>query len=338
MSSLDIGIDLGTCNMIIGTTKDGIIKKEPSVVAINKSTRKVIGVGEKAYSMIGREHSNMQLINPLEDGVISNYEMTHLLVKTLVQHTGRHIFLRPRVVTCISCNTTTVEAKSLIETIVANGAREVFLIYEPVASALGMNIDITKPMGNLLVDIGGGTCDVAVISMGGVVCQNSSTAAGNAFDESIKKHIRNQHNLLIGQHTAEKIKKQIANVWKDSPVTSMEIKGHSYISGLPQAVEISSESIYPAILEVANEILLCIKGALEHTPPELISDISENGLYLTGGGSLIKGLDDFLKDKIKIPVLRSECSTDSSINGVLKAYDYVNSDSQLFFDPYKNSY
>lgn len=303
----DIGIDLGTSSILIYTRGKGIVLKEPSVVAYDKGTDRIKAIGEEARQMIGRTPGNIMAIRPLRQGVISDYMITEKMLKYFIQKAmGKRAFLKPRISICVPSGVTAVEKKAVEEATYQSGAREVYLIDEPIAAAIGAGIDITKPFGNLIVDIGGGTTDIAVISLGGIVVSSSIKVAGNDMDEAIIRHLRKQHNLFIGEQTAEAIKIQIGTVCRRPQIVSMQVRGRNVITGLPKTVTVTSEEIREALEEVSSKIVEAVHVVLEKTPPELAADIVERGIVLTGGGALLDGFEEILMDRTGINAMTAE--------------------------------
>lgn len=300
MGSVDIGIDLGTANIIITSSKKGLVLNEPSVVAYNKKTETVVAVGNEAFEMLGRTPEYIVAIRPLRDGVISDHEMTQAMIKEFIlKVTGRQL-IKPRIVLCIPSFITDVESRAVVEAALNAGARKVYLIQEPVAAMIGAGVDITKPDGNMVVDIGGGTCDVAVISLGGIVRSNSIKVAGNKIDQAIIKHITNKYKILLGEKTAENVKMELANVFNPTGEKKQVVKGRNLLKGLPEKIELSDIDIYEAIIECVDSIIDAIKQVLEQTPPELVGDIYSNGILLTGGGALLGGLPELIEKRINV--------------------------------------
>ena len=289
--SQDIAIDLGTASILVYTKEKGVVLNEPSVVALKTNTGKLIEVGEKARDMIGRNPDDISVIRPMRKGVISDFNSTMIMIKYILNKTCRWSFFKPRVVVCIPSVITEVEKKAVVDAMIGSGARSAYLIEEPIAAAIGAGIDISKPAGNLVIDIGGGTTDIAVISLGSMVVHTSLKIAGDEFDQDIIKYVRKNHNMIIGERMAEIIKKEIGCVYPQAEQSYMTVKGRSMVSGLPMEVMLSSEEMLSALKETADAISAGVKEVLERTPPELIGDISLSGAVLTGGGSLIKGLD-----------------------------------------------
>jgi rod shape-determining protein MreB len=304
MLSKDIGIDLGTANVSIHVKGKGVVLDEPSVVAIESETRKVLAVGEEARRMVGRTPGNIVAIRPLKDGVIADFEVTDMMLKAFIQRVGgRSWYSRPRILICAPTNITSVEQKAIREAAERSGAKEVFLEEEPKAAAIGAGMDIFQPSGNMVVDIGGGTTDVAVLSMGDVVTASSLKVAGDKFDAAIMKYIKNKYKLLIGERTSEDVKIKIGTVHSGGRREEMDIRGRDMVSGLPLTVTIRSEEVREALWEPVSAIVAAAKSVLERTPPELSADIIDRGVILTGGGALLDGLDALLADELKVPVL-----------------------------------
>ena len=286
--SADLGIDLGTATVLVYVKGKGVILKEPSVVAINKVNNKILAVGEEARKMIGRTPGNIIAVRPLKDGVISDYDITEKMLKEFIKKAcGGKKIIAPKVMVCIPSQATEVEKRAVIDATKNSGAKEVHLIEEPLSAAIGAGIDITKPDGNMIVDIGGGTTDIAVISLGGVVIRKSIKSAGDRFDEAIVKYVRLKHRIMIGEKTAEDLKINIGCAYKDARDCSYVMKGRNLVTGLPDQVEITSEEIREALEEPVGLIVDGVKSILEKTPPELAADIIEKGIIMTGGGSLL---------------------------------------------------
>ncbi len=291
----DIGIDLGTASVLVYVKGKGIVLNEPSVVAMDKNTGKLLKVGEEARQMLGRTPGNIVAIRPLREGVISDYDMTERMLKEFMKKVTSFSLFKPRLLICIPSGITEVEERAVVDAGIQAGARRAYLIEEPVAAAIGAGIDITKPDGHMVVDIGGGTADVAVISLGGVVESASIKVAGDKFDEAVVKYIRRKHNVLIGDRTAEELKMNIGCVFPRPEEVSMEIKGRCLMTGLPRVFNVTSSEMIEAFEETSSSILEAIHGVLERTPPELVADISTNGIVMTGGGSLLWGFDKLVQ-------------------------------------------
>ncbi|MCQ2543239.1 MAG: rod shape-determining protein [Lachnospiraceae bacterium] len=302
MQNADLGIDLGTASVLVYVKNKGVVLKEPSVVAFDKDTNKIRAIGEEARLMIGRTPGTIQAIRPLRHGVISNYTVTEKMMKYFIQKaTGRRLFSRkPRVAVCVPSGVTEVERKAVLDATYQAGARDVSIIEEPIAAAIGAGIDISKPCGNMIVDIGGGTTDIAVISLGGTVVSDSIKIAGDDFDEAIARYIKKKHNLSIGERTAEDIKIKIGTAYRRMQEDEMEIKGLNILSGLPTTITVTSTEMEEALKETTTQIVDAIKSVLEKTPPELSADIAERGIVLTGGGSMLRGLEDLIEIKTGI--------------------------------------
>jgi rod shape-determining protein MreB len=305
---MDIGIDLGTASVLVYIRGKGIVLREPSVVAMDRDRGKMLAVGEEARRMIGRTPGNIVAIRPLREGVIADYTTTEIMLKYFLSKVIPRRLFRPRVMICVPAVITTVEKRAVIEAASAAGARQTFLIEEPVAAAIGAGIDISKPFGSMVVDIGGGTTDIAVLSLGGIVCGESIRVAGDKFDEAIVRYVKKEFNLMIGERTAEEVKINIATVFPETgnENDSIEVRGRSLVSGLPQNVRITAAQTCEALQEPVEQIINAIFGILEKTPPELASDISERGIVMTGGGSCLRGLAKLISHRTGIPVTVAE--------------------------------
>ncbi len=304
----DIGIDLGTASVLVYVKGKGVVLKEPSVVAFDRDTNKIKAIGEEARLMLGRTPGNIIAVRPLRQGVISDYTVTEKMLNYFISRTvGKSLFGRkPRISVCVPSGATEVEKKAVEDATYQAGAREVSIIEEPVAAAIGAGIDISKPCGNMIVDIGGGTSDIAVISLGGVVVSNSIKIAGDDFDEAIVRFMRKKHNLLIGERTAEEIKINVGTVFKRPENLTMDVRGRNLVTGLPKTVTVTSEETEEALREPAYQIVDAVHNVLERTPPELAADISDRGIVLTGGGSLIQGLEELIEEKTGINTMTAE--------------------------------
>ena len=290
--SKDIGIDLGTATVLVYVKGKGIVIREPSVVAIDKTTNRILKYGREAQVMLGRTPGNITAIRPLRDGVISQYDITQQMIQHFIKKAcGGFSIIKPRVVICVPSGVTEVEERAVVDAATQAGARRTYLIEEPVAAAIGAGIDISGPVGHMVVDIGGGTTDIAVLSLGGVVVSESIKVAGDKFDEAIIRYVKRKHNVLIGERTAEEIKIRIGSVWpKDAPRT-LNVKGRCLVQGLPRMISISSHEIPDALEEPITQVVDAVCSVIERTPPELIGDILNNGIIMTGGGCLLNGLD-----------------------------------------------
>ena len=305
--SIDLGIDLGTASILVYVKGKGVVLKEPSVVAFDRDTNMIKAIGEEARLMLGRTPGNIVAVRPLRQGVISDYIVTEKMIKYFVQKAlGKRTFKKPNISICVPSGVTEVEKKAVEEAAFAAGAREVHLIEEPVAAAIGAGIDISKPCGNMIVDIGGGTSDIAVISLGGTVVNTSLKVAGDDFDEAIVRYMRKKHNLLIGERTAEEIKINIGTCYKRPENISMDIRGRNLVTGLPKTVTVSSDETEEALREVTSQIVDAVHSVLERTPPELAADIADRGIVLTGGGALLHGLEDLIEENTGITTMTAE--------------------------------
>ncbi len=305
--SADIGIDLGTASVLVYVKGKGVVLKEPSVVAFDRDTNAVKAIGEEARLMIGRTPGNIVAVRPLRQGVISDYTVTEQMIKYFVQKSmGRRTLKKPRISICVPSGVTEVEKNAVEQATYAAGAREVHLIEEPVAAAIGAGIDISKPCGNMIVDIGGGTSDIAVISLGGTVVNTSLKIAGDDFDEAIVRFMRKKHNLLIGERTAEDIKIRIGTTYAQGEIASMEVRGRNLVSGLPKIVTVTSVETEEALREVTGQIVEAVISVLEQTPPELSADILERGIVLTGGGAMLRGLEEIIEARTGINTMTAE--------------------------------
>ena len=321
----DIGIDLGTATVIAYVKGKGIVLREPSVVAVDSNTNDVLAVGREARRMLGRTPGNIVATRPLREGVISNYTVTERMLKYFISRVwGRFVFA-PRIMICIPSQVTEVEKKAVIDAATQAGARKVYLIEEPIAAAIGAGIDISKPCGNMVVDIGGGTTDIAVISLGGSVVSTSLKVAGDKFDEYIVKYIKKKHNIMIGERTAEDLKINIGCVYPKIQDTEMDIRGRDLIDGLPKTVTVYSSEMLEALIEPALMIVDAVHSVLERTPPELAADISDKGIYMTGGGCLVDGLDKLLQEKTGINVMIAQDAISCVALGTGKALDTLDS-------------
>lgn len=307
MLAKDIGIDLGTANVLIYIKGKGIVLNEPSIVVIDTETKRVIAVGKEAKEMLGRTPGKVKAIKPMKDGVIADFELTEIMLNEFIRKAkARRSITRPRILICCPTNITPVEKNAIKEAAERTGARKVYIEEEPKVAAIGAGMDITKPTASMVLDIGGGTTDIAVLSLNGIVSSSSIRVAGNALDQDIIRYIKDKYKLLIGEKTAEDIKIDFANVYKPSKKEKLEIKGRDLITGLPKALEITQDETKVALEESIFRIIKAIKNVLEQTPPELSADIVEKGIILTGGGSLLTGLVDLLEEELTIPILIAE--------------------------------
>ena len=304
----DIGIDLGTASVLVYVKGKGVVLKEPSVVAYDKDTDKIKAIGEEARLMLGRTPGNIIAVRPLRQGVISSYTITEKMLKYFIQKAvGKSFFgRRPRISVCVPSGATEVEKKAVEDATLQAGAKDVYVIEEPVAAAIGAGIDISRPCGNMIVDIGGGTADIAVISLSGIVVSASIKTAGDDFDDAIVRFMRKRHNLLIGERIAEEIKIKIGTCYKRPENITMDVKGRNLVTGLPKVVTVSSDETEEALREVTAQIVDAIHSVLERTPPELAADIADRGIVLTGGGSLLHGLEELIEENTGITTMTAE--------------------------------
>lgn len=323
MFGQDIGIDLGTASVLVYIKGKGIVAKEPSVVAVDKNTNKLHAVGEEAQRMLGRTPGNIVAIRPLRDGVISDYNTTERMIKYFLNKVTKRSIFKPRVIICVPSGVTEVEERAVIDAGLQAGASKVHLIEEPLAAAIGVGIDISQPYGSMIVDMGGGTSDVAVISLGGIVTSKSIKVAGDKFNEAIVRYIRKKYNVLIGERTAEDLKINIGCVYKRDENLTMDVRGRSLVSGLPKTITVSSLEVLDALTETSVEIIEAIKSVLEKTPPELIGDISARGIILTGGGALVYGMDKLIEYETGIRTIVADDAESCVALGTGKALDNI---------------
>ena len=324
MLAKDIGIDLGTANVLIYIKGEGIVLNEPSIVALETETRKVLAVGSEANEMLGRTPGKIKAIKPLKDGVIADFEVTEIMLDAFINKVkGHSLFSRPRILICCPTNITPIERNAIREAAERMGARRVFIEEEPKVAAIGAGLDISKPSASMVIDIGGGTSDIAVLSLGDIVSSASIKIAGNQFDQDIIKYIREKYKLLIGEKTAEDIKINFANVYKPSKQFKREVRGRNLITGLPDTIELTEEETYLALKESLDKIIRTTINVLEDSNPELSADIVEKGVVLTGGGSLLNGLLELFEEKLKIPVLIAESPLTCVVEGTGKLLENV---------------
>ena len=322
MFSTDIGIDLGTASVLVYIKGKGVVLKEPSVVAFDRESNKIKAIGEEARLMLGRTPGNIVAVRPLRQGVISNYTVTEKMLKYFIQKAvGKKRFKIISV--CVPSGVTEVERKAVEDATYQAGAREVAIIEEPIAAAIGAGIDISKPQGNMIVDIGGGTTDIAVISFGGTVVSASIKTAGDEFDEAIVRYMRQKHNLLIGERTAEDIKIKIGSVYRRPESVSMDVRGRNLVTGLPKTISVTSEETEEALAGATGQIVDAIHGVLEKTPPELAADIADRGIILTGGGSLLNGLEDLIEEKTGITTMTADDPLTAVAIGTGKYVEFI---------------
>ena len=323
MFGQDIGIDLGTASVLVYIKGKGVVTKEPSVVAVDKNTNKLPAVGEEAQRMLGRTPGNIVAIRPLRDGVISDYNTTERMIKYFLNKVTKRSIFKPRVIICVPSGVTEVEERAVIDAGIQAGASKVHLIEEPLAAAIGVGIDIAQPYGSMIVDMGGGTTDVAVISLGGIVTSQSIKVAGDKFDDAIVRYIRKKYNVLIGERTAEELKIRVGCVFKRDEEVSMEIRGRSLVSGLPKTITVYSAEILEALQEPSAAIVDAVRAVLEKTPPELIGDISARGIVLTGGGALVYGMDKLIQRETGIRTVVADDAESCVAIGTGKALDNI---------------
>ena len=317
----DIGIDLGTATVIAYAKGKGIVLREPSVVAVDNNTGEVLAVGKEARRMLGRTPGNIVATRPLRDGVISNYTVTEKMLKYFINRVCGNFIFAPRIMICIPSQVTEVEKKAVIDAASQAGARKVYLIEEPIAAAIGAGIDISKPCGNMVIDIGGGTADIAVISLGGSVVSTSIKVAGDKFDEAIVRYIKKKYNTIIGERTAEDLKINIGCVYPKIQDMEMDIRGRDLATGLPKTITVRSSEMLEALIEPAMQVVDAVHSVLEKTPPELAADISDRGVYMTGGGCLIDGLDKLLQEQLGLNVMIAQDAVSCVALGTGKALD-----------------
>ena len=321
----EVGIDLGTANVLVYIKGKGVVLDEPSVVAINRDTNEIVAVGEEARQMLGRTPSNIVAVRPLRDGVISDYDVTERMLKYFIRRTcGSGRFFKPRIMVCVPSGVTEVEKRAVREAATQAGGKAVYLMEEPVAAAIGAGLDITKPNGVMIMDIGGGTTDVAVIALGGIVTSNSVKIAGDKFDESIVKYMRKEHKLYIGERTAEEMKMTIGTAYPREQIVVQECRGRDLVTGLPKSIEITSKQMMEALEEPLQVICETVHGVLERTPPELAADIGNGGITLTGGGALLHGIDKRIAERTGIPVIIAEDPKSCVAIGTGKALNSLN--------------
>ena len=316
----DIGIDLGTANTLVYVKGKGVVVNEPSVVAVNQSTGEVLSVGNDAKSMIGRTPGTIEAVRPMQDGVIADFDVTQAMIKKFIRKAigPAGMFVRPLVVICIPSGVTEVEKRAVDEAGMQAGAKEVYMIYEPMSAAIGAGLPVAEPTGSMIVDIGGGTSEVAVLSLGGIVISNSLRVAGDTFDNAISQYIKREFNLQIGDRTAEEVKIKIGSAYPYDGEGTMEIKGRDLVSGLPRLVEVRADQIREALAEPVYSIIDCIKMTVEKTPPELAADIMDRGIMLAGGGALLRGLDKIIELETQIKVNVAENPLNGVIDGIGK--------------------
>ncbi|MCK8825599.1 rod shape-determining protein [Fuchsiella alkaliacetigena] len=333
--SRDMGIDLGTANTLVYVRGKGVIITEPSVVAIRKDTQEVLRVGKEAKDMIGRTPGNIIAIRPMKDGVIANFEITEKMLRHFITKAHkRKRLVRPRIIVCVPSGVTEVEKRAVIDAALHAGAREAYLIEEPMAAAIGAELPVHEATGNMVVDIGGGTTEVAVISLGGIVTKQSIRVGGDEMDSSIVQYIKDNYNLMVGERTAESVKMEIGSAYITEPESeSVEIRGRDLVNGLPKTIKITSEEVQEALKEPVNDIVKAVKDTLESTPPELSADIMDRGIVMAGGGSLLTGLDQLLCDNTGMPVYLAEDPLNCVVQGTGKVLDELNDLRDVLITP-----
>jgi rod shape-determining protein MreB len=333
--SNDLAIDLGTANTLVYVKGKGIVLSEPSVVAVRKNDRdrsRVLAVGRDAKMMLGRTPGNIVAIRPMKDGVIADFEITEAMLRHFIRKVhNRRSLIRPRIIICVPSGITPVEKRAVRESAESAGAREVYLIEEPMAAAIGAGLPITEPICNMVVDIGGGTSEVAVISLAGIVYSKSVRVGGDKMDEAILQYIKRTYNLLIGERTSEIIKTTIGNAYPGEP-ESMDVKGRDLVTGIPKIINVNSDEVRQAIQEQIDTIVAAVKTALEQTPPELAADIVDRGIYLTGGGALLKGLDELLHQETGLPIKIADDPLSTVVMGSGRALDNLNILKEVMVD------
>jgi len=335
--SNDLAIDLGTANTLVYVKGKGIVLSEPSVVAVRKNDRdrsRVLAVGREAKMMLGRTPGNIVAIRPMKDGVIADFEITEAMLRHFIRkvHNRRSLIIRPRIIICVPSGITPVEKRAVRESAESAGAREVYLIEEPMAAAIGAGLPITEPICNMVVDIGGGTSEVAVISLAGIVYSKSVRVGGDKMDEAILQYVKRTYNLLIGERTSEIIKTTIGNAYPGSEMETMDVKGRDLVTGIPKIINVNSDEVRRAIQEQIDTIVATVKGALEQTPPELAADIVDRGIYLTGGGALLKNLDILLHQETGLPIKIADDPLSTVVMGCGKALDNLNILKEVMVD------
>lgn len=320
----DIGIDLGTASVLVYIKGKGIVLREPSVVALDRNTNKILAVGEEARMMLGRTPGNIVAIRPLREGVISDYDITEKMLRYFIDKAiGRRRIIKPRMVVCVPSGVTEVEKRAVIDAANNAGARSTKLIEEPIAAAIGAGLDIAKASGNMVIDIGGGTTDIAVISLGGIVVSTSIKVAGDKFDEAIVRYMRKKHNIMVGERTAEELKITVGTAFPREEQIKVEVRGRNLVSGLPKTIEVSSDEMLEALSEPVSAIADAVHSVLERTPPELSADISDRGIVMTGGGSLLNGIDKLISKRTGIPVYVAEDAISCVAIGTGKALESI---------------
>ncbi len=336
--SRDMGVDLGTANTLVFVKGKGIIIREPSVVALRTNSNEVLAVGEEAKNMIGRTPGNIVAVRPMKNGVIADFDVTQSMLRYFITKAHqRSRLVRPRIIVCVPSGVTEVEKRAVLDAAQQAGARKAFLIEEPMAAAIGADLPVNEPAGNMIVDIGGGTTEVAVISLGGIVSSESIRIGGDEMDEAIVQHIKKKYNVMIGERTAENVKTGIASAYAEGERLEKEVRGRDLVSGLPRNVKVTTEEIRNAIKEPITSIMEAVKITLERTPPELSSDIMDFGIILTGGGALLKGMNRLIADETDIPVHLADEPLDCVVKGTGKALEEIDSLQNVLISPKKIS-
>lgn len=336
--SRDMGIDLGTANTLVYMKGKGILIREPSVVALRENNNEVLAVGDEAKNMIGRTPGNIIAVRPMKDGVIADFEVTETMLRYFITKAHKRTRLvRPRIIICVPSGVTEVEKRAVIDAALQAGAREAYLIEEPMAAAIGADLPVHEPTGNMIVDVGGGTTEVAIISLGGIVTSRSIRLGGDEMDESIAQYVKRKYNLMIGERTAEELKMDIGSAREGEAEESKEIRGRDLVSGLPKTIEITAAEVREALEEPVQNIIEAVKLTLERTPPELASDVMDRGIILTGGGSLLKGLTDLLIEETQMPVYLADEPLDCVVKGTGIALEEINSLKRVLITPRKIS-
>ena len=324
-----IGIDLGTANILINVKGEGIVINEPSVVAINTQTNEVVAVGTEAYKMVGRTPGNIKAIRPLKDGVIADFDITEKMLKYFIEKTNvKTMFSRPKIMICCPTNITSIEQKSIIEAAEQTGSKDVYLELEPKVAAVGAGMDIFKPQGNMVIDIGGGTSDIAILSMGDIAASKSIRLAGDKMNLAIQSYVKVHHNIVIGERTAEDVKKQIGTAFEPNPENTIAIRGRDVQTGLPVSVTISETDVQQALNDIFYTIIDGAKTVLEQAQPELSADIIDHGIMLTGGGSLVRGIDKLFARELQVPVIIAENPLDTVALGTGILLDHIENNEQ----------
>lgn len=328
----DVAIDLGTCTTLIYVKGSGVVLNEPTVVAIDTNTKKCLAIGTEAKKMLGRTPDDIKAIRPMKDGVIADFEMVELLLRKFIDKVQkRKLFTRPRVIICVPSGITEVEKRAVRDSAEAAGAREVFLVSEPIAAAIGIDLPVHSATGNMVIDIGGGTTEIAVIALSGIVTNNSIRVAGDELDDAILQYIKKNYNIIIGEQTAEQIKIDLGNAFPTNTDNNLEVKGRDLVSGIPKTIRLTSHEVRDAIQEPLSMIIEAIRLTLEKTPPELASDIVNSGIYMAGGGSLLRGIDALIREETNLPVKIAEDAHKSVVIGAGRILDDMSQYEKVIF-------